>query len=207
MEDRVKRQRQKVGKAAFLQAVARGESRVSEGSSSTHESSGDTLTQDAFADSVDSELPQQKWLQQNGSPQPAEESPQSDDVDLDDSSTTIEQLSTELTVSAGRHLSHNQTAASHSEPSARSPGRAIAASASGEVLLHSDNDGGQPLSLPFICAICTSTLPHRDGATSRHSSNSRNSSCSSHINDVSGNTQWHPSCRHSSLEEGSGALL
>lgn len=148
MEDRVKRQRQKVGKAAFLQAVARGESRVSEGSSSTHESSGDTLTQDAFADSVDSELPQQKWLQQNGSPQPAEESPQSDDVDLDDSSTTIEQLSTELTVlqadisritkqqQAIQNLLHGPQAV----PLQPQPQE--------KFFLHSDNDGGQPLSLP-----------------------------------------------------------
>ncbi|KAH7947085.1 hypothetical protein HPB52_007516 [Rhipicephalus sanguineus] len=67
MEDRVKRQRQKQSLRRWWQH-ARVVWR--------------TLTEDAFADSVDSELPQQKWLQQNGSPQPVEESPQSDDADI-----------------------------------------------------------------------------------------------------------------------------
>ncbi|KAH6928368.1 hypothetical protein HPB50_014958 [Hyalomma asiaticum] len=138
MEERVKRQRQKVGKAAFLQAVARGDSKVSEGGGSTHESSGDTLTDEALL----------TWLQQNGSPQPVEESPQSDDVDLEDSTTTIEQLSTELNVlqadisritkqqQAIQNLLHGPQAM----PLQPQPQE--------KFFLHSDNDGGQPQSLP-----------------------------------------------------------
>ncbi|XP_075552367.1 calmodulin-regulated spectrin-associated protein patronin isoform X1 [Dermacentor variabilis] len=147
MEDRVKKQRQKVSKAAFLQAVARGDSKVSEGGS-IHESSGETLLDETSADSVDSEHSQQKWLHQNGSPQPVQESPQSDDVDLEDSTTTIEQLSTELTVlqsdisritkqqQAIQNLLHGPQAV----PLQPQPQE--------QFFLHSGNDSGQPQSLP-----------------------------------------------------------
>ncbi|CAN7989513.1 unnamed protein product, partial [Ixodes hexagonus] len=79
MEERVKRQRQKAGKAAFLQAVSRAEARNERPASPREEAPAASLSDiEADVDAV-----RRKWLQHNGStPASDESSPRTEDLDL-----------------------------------------------------------------------------------------------------------------------------
>ncbi|KAK8772618.1 hypothetical protein V5799_024144 [Amblyomma americanum] len=145
MEERVKKQRQKASKAAFLQAVARGDtSKAAESSSNVHEE------EEEASASLEAQQPQ-RWLQQNGDAQPVEDSPQSDDLDLDECVSSIDRLNTSLTdlqadisrISRQQQAIQNLLHGPQAVPLAPQPQE--------KFFLHggsSTEDGAQPQSLP-----------------------------------------------------------
>lgn len=145
MEEKVKKQRQKASKAAFLQAVARGDSRPSE--SGVGNTSSDRSSHDASADTIDSEQ-HQKWLHHNGSPQPVDDSPQSDDVDLDECVSSIDRLNTSLT-DLQADISRLDKQQQAIQNLLRGPQAApLPPQPQEKFFLHSTDDGTQPQSLP-----------------------------------------------------------